>query len=393
MALTPFRWIALAVIGALVVGTMLLEARQDTRRPDDPRLLLAGRAAELNSAAAFAAERVRSMELHDSIIGSLRRAGSADTSRVLIDRGLQGWIGGALLGLALRTRDYRPARPQVPVELVFVLDTATRIHGVARVSRNLLTGSYFLPRQKGDPCVAIIHVRPNADYQTLRRYASWVFRRDFARRLLGPCAFVERFGNPGPAVDQWLMDGAWTYARQVRWDRSLSPWTSPWRSYELGDTGWPLRGFVSNDGFRCFSGDAETCQRLLTTPRRDRSNRRDIDVLSHAQIVSAASLSGYFDWRQVRLGPVEVGLLSDMVRDLGAAKFQRFWTSPEPVPVAFRGAAGRDLGDWVTEWAKTAYGENRRGPAVPPTDFALALGLVAVAAAGAGVAARRRQVT
>lgn len=381
MALTPLRWIALAVGGALVVLTLLLRD-QAGRRWTDERWALVRRASAMGGAASNAADRVRMLELRDSIRAGFAKLGPADTSRVAFDPALGARVAPFRTLLAGSQR-FRPERPAIGVDVVFVLDTARIVRGVERRIGAPIAVDYLLPAGASDRCVVIARVRP--------RDMSYLRYREYAQRLLGPCAFYERFGMPGPRVDEWLLSGGWAFAQHVTWFGSPSPWNGPSWAFDNTQTYWGTRRWMTPRGYRCVSGDEDVCVEALLS-ETSQSSRADGALWRGGRVLSSPTLAEWRGWRSRPLGLSESRLLADMVRTLGPERFQQFWRSGETVPVAFRQAAGRDLGSWTLEWATEAYGRQGRGPGVDTGGAVLAIGLVLVSAAGAGVAARRRQV-
>jgi hypothetical protein len=93
----------------------------------------------------------------------------------------------------------------------------------------------------------------------------------------------------------------------------------------------------------------------------------------------------------VAFGSRDAEILAGMVRSLGREKFAAFWTSNEPVPVAFENAAGVSLGDWTSSWANEQIDPLEHGPTAPPIVMFEAILIVLLGLAASVVAARRRQ--
>ena len=91
-------------------------------------------------------------------------------------------------------------------------------------------------------------------------------------------------------------------------------------------------------------------------------------------------------------GHREATLLADMVRTLGRERFARFWTSVEPVPVAFQQAAGEPLGGWTARWIADQYGPlPPRGAGVNASGGVMSLVFIGLALAIALRVSARRQ--
>jgi len=384
MALTPLRWMALAVGGALLVASIILEFDSEHRWSEGGRWPRVNSLQRVKSAAGNTADRLVMLRVRDSVLGVLARLPRTDTSRVLMSGGL-GKAQHSFLLLANNTRRHRPARPAMPVDVAFVLDTARFVIGIDRGLNRWIRVDYLLPATASSRCLVIARVRP--------RELTYLRQREFTQRLLGPCAFYERFGMPGAQVDAWLLAGGWAFARHNSWFGGPSPWNGPSWVFEVnrGDVFWGARRWMPPEGFRCVAGEPDTCDRIVLTPAA-RSSRVEVTAVAGTRLVSVNSLHEWVGWGPRPLGLWESRLLGDMVRELGPERFQRFWSSSAAVPDAFRAATERDLGSWVSQWGQSAYGEQTRGPEVPRGGVPLGLGVVALSLAGAGVAARRRQV-
>jgi hypothetical protein len=84
--------------------------------------------------------------------------------------------------------------------------------------------------------------------------------------------------------------------------------------------------------------------------------------------------------------------LADMVNDLGADRFQRFWSSDLPVDGAFAAAMEVPLDQWTMRWARAQVGAAERGPGVLLSSAAVGLLLAGAMVGGAMALVTRRQV-
>jgi len=177
------------------------------------------------------------------------------------------------------------------------------------------------------------------------------------------------------------------------WSRRSTRWEPPaWYGSRGGNSdGWPLRGYMGIDGYRCATGDERACTAAISDPGP--MNRRS--ALPRAwggRVVTTTQNESEWYYR-LNLGPRQASFLSDVVREVGTDRFRRFWTSREPVEQAFESATGRKLGVVTRDWAKSQYeGYIGRGAAVPPLTAGLALLFIGGGAATAIAAARRRTV-
>jgi AcrR family transcriptional regulator len=96
-------------------------------------------------------------------------------------------------------------------------------------------------------------------------------------------------------------------------------------------------------------------------------------------------------WRAQRLLPGE-RYLSDIAREIGRDRFQRFWTSSLPVDAALAAALKQPVGDWTEQWERRFIARIRLGAAAPLGATALALLLATIALATVTLTASRRQV-
>jgi hypothetical protein len=214
------------------------------------------------------------------------------------------------------------------------------------------------------------------------RSAGW--HAQWARTLLGPCAFYAQFGRPSLAVERWLAQRqyrlaqfpAWdsTWAAQVQEMQRIDQLASMTRSARAAYLSWMRRAY-SPLALGCMSGRASACRDALvgtpsygTSPRLvARSGEREYDLPSTT-------------------------LLNDMIRELGQARFARFWTSDLAPDSAFHIAMDTTLGEWVATRMIRSGNALVAGPTPDLGASAFGLSLAAFAVVLAMVAARRRQV-
>lgn len=392
MALTLPRWLAAAVAGFLALTAMILGYGEEQPRPPNARRTWAVRETRAAVMAGNAASRLRAMQLRDSVrwaAGTRRELGS----RVLVSAGFSQSVHPMLRSLAARTSMVQAGRAEHGIDIAMVFDTIASLRG-RPISRAPLTIAQALPTEPGSRCLSLARVIPRLEAS----FESGWWRREFpseenALRLLGPCGFYEAFGAPGRGVDRWLRDGAWRFGIVGAWSREYRTpegWDAYWNSSVPWhvQAGWPLRGNISEPGYRCVAGDISTCRELVLDPASARgaaSYRR----IGPDGIVSIWTL-GWWDVRP--LGTGEPALLAEMVRSLGVERFQKFWSSDLAPADAFLTATGQDLGEWAAAWARRSYGEQSRGPGLNARAIAFALVIVTAALLMVTAAARRRQV-
>jgi len=380
VALTLERWIAAAVAGCLIA--VVLVSGDDSnaarrRRPQAAREVLDERANRTSSQAGRAADRLRRKVLLDSVMAVTARAPRSSATRLFIP---DNYPKRAQLTRAVNARlaGLLPAKMAVNVDFVVPADTGREW----RRDWNL----HLLPTAGSNTCVAIAG-------NVLRSIRDWV----------GPCGFYAAFGSPGVNVDRWLKSGAWIYG--VRFWSSIAPAQDlsnyyGWYDRSLlwrGQSGFPMRRFISTLAYACLAGKSDACGPPILTPQ---DNDQETDwyggrPLQYRLRVEGSSVwaisNDYLYWGWL-MGPSMRSLLSDMAVSLGPDRFRRFWTSPLPLEEAFRAAAGQDIRDWTAMWMRSTYGNYGIGPRVSAMAvfYALVIGLLAFG--GAIVAAGRRQV-
>lgn len=348
MALTPGRWIAIALVAFALAPVIVFRTSDDRNDRYTRRELLAWRFGQANRRLHQAAERWRVELLVDSI--RARTATPSSSHRMLFDRSLDSTARRVLAALANEVNGDRPTEPRVLTDVVFVLDTARHIQGIERSGYpGALATTYVLPRPGSpDRCVVIARVRP-------RGWAE--VTSDIARaRLLGPCAFYEAFGAPGAGVDQWLRGGGWIYGQLITWNDPASTWTPPsW----MRDREYSLREAMGESGARCGKGVDSACARALLQP-----SPRLVQVRGSVLSVSYNPFARSSFWysRTWDLGQMSPMLLADIVRDIGAERFAGFWRSGNEPLSAFRAATGVDLPTWTRRWIERVYHPEESGP-------------------------------
>ena len=393
MALTAGRWIAIALTGFCLAPVLIL-GEPDVRewRPTErDRLVERNRVAETNLRRA--ADELRILQLRDSLA---RIAMTAAPPQFAIDASFDAASRLLIDSLAGSARADRAMAARIPASVFFVLDSVTQVAGHARGtrSRGALALDYVLPRDSARRCIVIARVRPVGS----ARLHEAELRSGISRqRLLGPCAYLEHFGAPGPSIRRWLDERGWQFAQRSSWNDAPSRWLDgmPDSTYRAHID---LAYVLPTAGRACAGGRNEACDdAMLSRPPVD--ERRSSMKLHAGGVVSV----GYFNpfvhgdnsWltQSWPLGAREWTLLSDMVRTIGAERFERFWTSDLPPEQAFLAAAGIPLSTWTRDWIETTYHAQETGPALSAgaTGFAA---LILIAALGLTIfAARRRQMT
>jgi len=379
MALTLKRWLVVALVAFGLVPLVLMGNPDYDVRVRDERQRLQSRANLAEIHASREAERSYLMRLMDSV----RRVTAAPGAPALmIDRRIDSTRRAALVGIA---GEALGTAPKPGIAVVMLLDTAQREAGL---QRQRFVGSfsleYLLPASAGDRCVVVARLAGSGN-RDLPREA-------LAHRLLGPCAFYQAFGMPGPQVAAWLRSGGWLFAQNGEWTDERTPLVPPTWFLESGRR-YGIRQVLTFSGLACLQGRDAACLQAFAVP----DTMLRLKTLLPGVISTARFNASYydtFDWyaSDRSLGPSQWTLLSDMVRALGPDKFAAFWRSQSPPAEAFQSAAGESLPDWMRDWMKYEYQASDAGGDLGVWTAALAALVIALAVAIAVRAASARQV-
>lgn len=392
MALTPSRWIAIALTGFVLAPVMIFGDPDipEWRPTERDRLVERNHAAQTNLRRA--AEQLRILQLRDSFA----HIATSTTAPLLVDAGFDRASRVLIDSLVADARGDRAPTAGAPASVFFVLDTVTAVGGHPRGtgSRGTLAIDYVLPGDSSHHCMVIARVRRASSRRLYEaELRSWTSRE----RILGPCAFFESFGMPGIAIRRWLDDRGWQFAQRSVWNEPPTRWLDglPDSSYRARID---LEYVIGSSGRACAGGRDTGCADALLTrlPPDDR--------LSSMRLSEGVLSPGYFNpfihgdngWLTSSwpLGAREWTLLSDMVRSMGVERFGRFWTSELPPEQAFQAASGGvPLASWTREWIETTYHPQATGPALPAGATGFAALMLIVALVFSIAAARRRQMT
>lgn len=379
MALTPLRWVgALLLLSAVGAGLALRESQRRVPMPH-PRSALGDSVWTARIRAVRAADALRVLQISDSVS---RTPGwtSRGVDGLVVDASLPPRIAADIRAMVTQAGRYRPDRPQHPLAIAVVAARGTTMQGIRR-SPSIDT-DYVLPANGSSPCVVVLQIDPGIRAR-LSRWNDYIEQKP--GDLLGPCGYYEHFGSPGPHVAAWLERSSWTQALSSGWQSQPQPWSMPDWFERAGyrETDW-LRSSFGLDGWRCLTGYAEVC---LSVALADSTSGASSSWLP------ALFVPAYGVARQHGLGPLVRTYVASMVHDLGAERFQRFWSSDLPVPEAFARAAGEGLGPWTQRWTRRMYGEHGRGPGLATQGALLGAAIAGAALAVAFRVRRKRQVT
>jgi hypothetical protein len=325
---------------------------------------------------------------------------------MLISRDIDPRMRRVIEALAASVESGRPAVPAIPLDLAFVLDSVTGVRGAPRKGfGGFLTADFVLPARDSDErCLVLARVKYLGAFGERNPSAYARLVTDPVRmRLLGPCAFYERFGQPGPGIERWLRSRDWNLGLVSAWDMPFPRWTprnfwyDSWRSSSLF-ADLALRDGMTARGFVCVSGNADACEGAVL----DQKNSNVPPEANHATLWSDGIVSTNQGLELLRdnswfvtpreLGPRDWTILAEMVRTLGPDRFEKFWSSSQEPREAFNAAAGMTIGSWTRDWARRTYGEQSRGPGLAPSKAFLGVTFAMLAVTVAVGASRRRQV-
>jgi hypothetical protein len=405
MALTPSRWLALAVIlCGFAVALVLREpgARRNNTVSDDLR----DRESLASEHVSVGVERLRLLQIVDSVhraIGDTRDS----RSRVVVAGNIPSHVRQVIDLMVKRAATSRPTAPLVPVDLVFLIDTTSAVRGVRRLGAfaGAMRADYVLPRpNSADRCLVIARTRAFNPVPGRRSgYASLL--GDFANsRLLGPCGFYESFGQPGAGTRAWLTSRGWSIGTVSTWQLGAPRWSSRWTWRYGMESGipfsdWELRYAMSLRGFACAAGSTAACDSAaIIGPSPSRRVARGATtwggrIVSPRKSLDAGDRNYYWWWNAAQeLGPREETVLAEMARSLGAERFSRVWRSEKPFRESFRAESGKDVGTWTQEWTGRAYESQHSGAGQSLWSALLGIAIAGAALLTALSVASRRQV-
>jgi hypothetical protein len=165
-------------------------------------------------------------------------------------------------------------------------------------------------------------------------------------RLLGPCRFWARYGEPGPRVFQWLASSSFRFTQNADFATRFA--TSPSNVYS---------GNYSPLDEGCRAGMRDACSKDLMYQMPD--SARTPGVYRVAGV--------FYPSRGVFSTPVGLGLSSMLTQaetDFGPERFGKFWRSSRSVSLAFEEAFGERIDDYASHLLRRRYGSRSAGPAM-----------------------------
>jgi hypothetical protein len=206
--------------------------------------------------------------------------------------------------------------------------------------------------------------------------------REWLAAGLGPCAFYAAYGAPGKPVRRWLGHRGFDIAQLLP---APTDSTVPRVfGYQPADRRWFYEWVYASPpaAVACLGGRPEGCRIAVLAG----ADVREVDV-ALPRLVPGPSR-----WRRGQAMFEGGRYLADVAREAGPIRFQRFWTTSEPVEAALEVALASPVGEWTERWQRRFGPRLPLGPSIPASAVWLGLGLAAGAIAATAVAAQRRQV-
>jgi hypothetical protein len=384
MALTLKRWIAFAVIGMLVVFLGLMIEPKPFVEPARERTAdsLSNWAYSARYRANLYAQQYEIARLTDSLRGALSRPDPRPL-RVFYGSRVKPEHRVVLDSTIMRAMARIETTPKVGIDIVVRGDTTDDLRGASR--SNVGTRAiYTLPTPATPRCTVVIEIGRDYGANIIKQLRS----EDAADQLMGPCAYYAAFGKAGPSVQEWLRRRAGMMAFGGSWTRAPEPVGKP---YGLGENKFygvyhPGLAYLSNRGIQCANGATQVCDSLALRPS---SRSRFVTVGNSVMPSGSIGIGGWLTYSD--FGGRENEMLAGMVRSLGRERFAAFWTSNDPVPLAFQNASGMELGDWVSTWVVEQYGAYKHGPRASGLAIVYAILVVSLALTLVTSFARRRE--
>ena len=389
MALTMTRWLAVAGGTCALIATASISS-DPARSAATESSLEQVRLNDLRGRVALAAERWHALARRDSLIARLPARNVSSTAPLLaIDPRLSG-PHRSLIERAVR-RQWNSLgidSARIPVAIAVVIDTAPSADGLGR-GRGQIAYDYQLPVRAGagagERCVVIATIQSaqSARADEHRELAEQLATQRAGSSLLGPCAFLARFGLPGTEIDAWLRSRSWDLAAHPHW------WTIPiadsvpvgerWKA--ANDDGASIGGlfWLSPDALGCTAGKVDRCD----------------DALPAAVAGDSLPFGGLIITNRARdphWGTFSGRYISDLVTALGPDEFERFWRSDRAPDAALRAVAAIGLDTWTSQWARGLLGEQRVGPRLSLAELIIGLTVAGVCLLLSASAWGRRQV-
>jgi hypothetical protein len=397
-------WLAAAVMFCVALAALYLPPREPHRRESAahrPPEIRARQQVEEKLAAAVWVTRV--LEQRDSLLRTAAQTGllEGDTIALMLDPGLPPLFQTLFSRFLEEPRRLMQDYPRLgPLIIATVVDTLPDPRGLPSRNPWGMRVVHVLPEATdGRTCLAIVDVGVWAGRMiTLGRASPLEIRRLVpVSHLLGVSAYYLRFGPPGEAVGAWLAEGNYILGQEPTWAvrQEHQPLESGLRRPSR-TVGWwdPYSRSTTFELDACAGGDHAACALAALGKEAYQPDPRLASRLIYNRRIMPPGVAPVVRYWSVRhpLGWTSQVYLADMVNDLGADRFQRFWSSDLPVDGAFAAAMEVPLDQWTMRWARAQVGAAERGPGVLLSSAAVGLLLAGAMVGGAMALVTRRQV-
>lgn len=390
-------WVAATLVVCGIVAVVYLPPRGDRayryRRsrtdaritePTPARLRAQELAAEWRSAQAAARLAEERNRLRGSLAGPRQTTGPT-----LLLTGADSAERVAQSGIAaeLDTVWHRLGLSETKIAVGFVIDVAAAAPQRTVPLEEQWVAAYLLP-DSSDRTVCIVRIPVRGYWRRLlfgpRPPALTEQTRQWLRSNLGPCAFFAAFGAPGREVRRWLDRRRFDLALFPGWDVGTPSNPNQWPFLRLGgDRGiwWEYIYNQKTPAIACIAGRSAGCRDAVLAGATDEGGGPALRFVRTDREF----------WRSQRLiGSAHY--LSDIVFEVGRARFLEFWNSSLPVDTALARALRRPVGEWTISWQRRFAPRVSLGPSAPLIASLLAVLLAAGAVACVALTVRRRQV-
>ena len=194
------------------------------------------------------------------------------------------------------------------------------------------------------------------------------FLESLAPGWLGPCAFLARFGIPGARVGRWLMARSYDLAALPEWGKAVAATRrDPLSEVAVrGSWYWTAIYFMPHNAISCLAGRPVGCRDAIRAGD-------DAAEPPDGSLVIESDLRWRFD-RQGIVGAPH--LLSAVLREAGAIRFEEFWHTELPVDSALTVALAHPVGVWTADWELRHASRPHLGPAPQAKELCLSAALI-----------------
>lgn len=393
MARPLVRWIGAALLGCAVCAAVYLPPRELPRWAWN-----SGRSQQGETVSRLRARRLAEewREVNATLQGERHRG---DIRAAITARRLAGEAGPVLVSdqadtLLVRTR---PALASALDEVWSRLGMGESKVNVAVLIRDPQEGVPASLRPRGEGAYGLHFLLPDSVDRAIclseTRFPGWLRNRkhvsradlqDWARTVVGLCAWYARFGVPSSRVEQWLARRRFDVALLPAWDPATRP---IWEQWEPSDPAvrepwwmWQLYMYPRPTA-GCFAGRVEACRRaLVAADHGPEGPRPRVIVPINRWEASKTLLVGGENF------------LSAVMRKTGPDHFQEFWTTDLPVDSALSLALGEPVGEFVVGYQRTIGPAPAFGAATTPLDAGLGIGFAILVVGIVAAAQERREV-